>query len=148
MTSGRVQKLVFGGREGTLLASKHENSISYDRSIDVAIADKEKPDVMIIVDAISRKYFTSETSWLWDIDFEKLNNENVHSVVLAGRYCYDLAARFEYTGIPADRIKVFESIPDGADWLKQDKERPFYVITCFADSGKVLSLSEIKGVKL
>ena len=148
MTSGRVQKLVFGGREGTLLASKHENSISYDRSIDVATADKEKPDVMIIVDAISRKYFTSETSWLWDIDFEKLNNENVHSVVLAGRYCYDLAARFEYTGIPADRIKVFERIPDGADWLKQDKGRPFYVITCFADSGKVLSLSEIKGVKL
>ena len=38
-----------------------QSGISYDRSIDVATADKEKPDVMIIVDAISRKYFTSET---------------------------------------------------------------------------------------
>ena len=148
MTSGRVQKVVFGGREGTLLASKHENSISYDRSIDVAIADKNRPDVMIIVDAISRKYFTSETSWLWDIDFENLNNENIGNIVLAGRYCYDLAARFEYTGIPAEKIQVFESIPARADWLKQDREHPFYVITCFADSGKVLALSEIKGVRL
>ena len=148
MTNGRVQKLVYGGREGTLLASKHENSISYDRSIDVAIADKKGVDVMVIVDAISRKYFTSETSWLWDIDFENLNNENVRHVVLAGRYCHDLAVRFEYTGIPQEKIKIYESIPEAVEFLKGDKEHPFYVITCFADSGKALSLSEIKGVRL
>ena len=103
---------------------------------------------MIIVDAISRKYFTSETSWLWDIDFENLNNENIRHVVLAGRYCYDLAVRFEYTGIPQEKIKVFESIPEAAKFLKGDKEHPFYVITCFADSGKALALSEVKGVRL
>ena len=148
LTSGRVQEVIFGGRKGLLLTSKHENSISYDRSIEVAVSDKRKPDVMIIVDSISRKYFTSETSWLWDIDFENLNSDNINSVVLAGRYCYDLATRFEYTGIPEDKIHVFETIPAAAEYLKKDKDRYFYVITCFADTGKVLDITDNKGVRV
>ena len=52
---------------------------------------------MVIVDQISRKYFTSETSWIWDIDFEKLNADCVKQVVLAGKYVNDLNARFKYS---------------------------------------------------
>ena len=88
-----------GKCEGRLLLSKHENSISYDRSIDVVVKDPRKVNVMIIVDAISRKYFTSDSSWLWDIDFEKLDLGNVGKIILAGKYCNDLAVRFEAAGI-------------------------------------------------
>lgn len=135
--SGRIQKFVIGNTMGTLLASKHENSISYDRSIDVAIKDAENVNVMIIVDAVSRKYFTSETSWLWDIDFEKL--KNVNEIVLAGRYCYDLAARFEFTETDSNKIRLFVSIPEAVDYLKQSGKY-LYVITCFSDMNKFLSL--------
>ena len=62
---------------------------------------------MFIVDAVSRKYFTSDVSWLWDIDFEMLNNQNIHNIVLAGKYCNDLAVRFSYTDIPKDKIREF-----------------------------------------
>ena len=138
LKNGRVITFELGSRKGTLLTSKHENSISYDQSIRVAAAYKEGCDVLIIVDAVSRKYFTSDVSWLYDIDFEMLGSDNIHQIVLAGKYVNDLAVRFSYTDIPSERIKLFESIDETADYLNSDRSEYIYVITCFSDKGKFL----------
>lgn len=138
LKNGRVITFSLGSRRGTMLTSKHENSISYDQSLRVASAYKDGCDVMIIVDAVSRKYFTSDVSWLWDIDFEMLNNPNVRQIVLAGKYVNDLAVRFSYTDIPDERIKLFENIEEAVDYLNSDRREYIYVITCFSDKGKFL----------
>ena len=143
LKNGRVITFELGKRQGTLLTSKHENSISYDQSIRVASAYKEGCDVMFIVDAVSRKYFTSDVSWLWDIDFEMLNNDNVHEIILAGKYVNDLALRFGYTDIPAEKIKTFEDINEAVDYLDSDRSEYIFAITCFSDKGKFLA--KVKG---
>ena len=140
MKNGRVITFEIGERKGMMLTSKHENSISYDQSIRIAAADKRGCDVMFIVDAVSRKYFTSDVSWLWDIDFEMLQNDNIHSVILAGKYCSDLAARFSYTDIPQEKITVVEDIGEAYRLLENDRKEYIYVITCFSDKGKFLAL--------
>ena len=131
-----------GKRSGTLLTSKHENSISYDHSLRVARACDEGADVLIIVDAVSRKYFTGDTSWLWDIDFEMLDHENIHEVVLAGAYVNDLAARFTYTDVDREKIHLFEDIAKAAEYLDPDRKEYIYAITCFSDKEKFLSKVE------
>ena len=138
LKNGRVITFKLGGREGTMLTSKHENSISYDQSLRVASAYSQGCDVMIIVDAVSRKYFTSDVSWLWDIDFEMLGSPNIHQIVLAGKYVNDLAVRFSYTDIPQNKIKLFESIDKAVDYLDSGRSEYIYVITCFSDKGKFL----------
>ena len=138
LQNGRIVSFWIGDKPGTLLASKHENSVSYDQSIRVAVGSGRDVTVLIIVDAISRKYFTSETSWLWDIDFERLGAENVKQIVLAGRYCCDLAARFEYCGIQPGRIHVIEDIGQAAEWLQEHAAGHIYAITCFSDKDKLL----------
>ena len=143
LKNGRVITFELGSRRGTLLTSKHENSISYDQSLRVASAYKEGCDVMIIVDAVSRKYFTSDVSWLWDIDFDMLNSDNVGQIVLAGKYVNDLALRFEYTDIPAERIHCFEDINEAVSYLDSDRKEYIYAITCFSDKGKFLA--RVKG---
>ena len=140
LKNGRVIDFTIGSRKGTLLTSKHENSISYDQSLKLASSDKRGCDVMIIVDAVSRKYFTSDVSWLWDIDFEMLKSENVHSIILAGTYCNDLAVRFSYTDIPQDKISIFKEIDQAFNSLNNDREEYIYTITCFSDKGKFLAL--------
>ena len=140
MKNGRVITFEIGKRQGTVLTSKHENSISYNQSIRLACADKNGCDVMFIVDAISRKYFTSDVSWLWDIDFEMLNNENIHEIILSGKYVNDLAVRFSYTDIPKEKIHIIENIEEAYHYLESDREEYIYVITCFSDKGKFLSL--------
>ena len=140
MKNGRVVTFEIGANKGMLLTSKHENSISYDQSLTMASSDKNGCSVMLIVDAVSRKYFTSDVSWLWDIDFEMLNTPNVHRIILAGKYCNDLAVRFNYTDIPEDKITIFEDIDKAYSFIEKESREFIYVITCFSDKNKFLSL--------
>lgn len=143
LTSGRIVNFKLGEREGTLLVSKHENSVSYDQSIRVARDDKRDVTVLVMVDAISRKYKTYETSWLWDIDFELLRSENVREILLVGHYHKDLAVRFSFTGIDEEIIKEFESVSEAVDYLRKGRDF-IYVITCFSDKQKFLDLAEVE----
>ena len=106
LKNGRMITFRLGEHRGTLLTSKHENSVAYDTNLSYIAATEKPCTVLVIVDAISRKYFTGETSWLWDIDFDRLNAPHIGKIMLYGRYCNDLAVRFKYSQIPADKIEV------------------------------------------
>ena len=115
------------------LAGKAAGGLRYIR------AAQEPCTVLVIVDAVSRKYFTSETSWLWDIDFDQLNAPQVQRIILSGRYCNDLAERFSFTDIPREKVTVQADIPAAAAELKADGSENVYVVTCFSDRDKILS---------
>ncbi len=142
LKNGRMQTFTLGGHHGTLLTSKHENSIAYDTNLRYIASTKADCAVLVIVDAVSRKYFTSETSWLWDIDFEQLNVPHVKKVILSGRYCNDLAERFSFTGI--SNWSVQPDIAQAAAALKAEGGEDLYVVTCFSDRDKLLTLPDVK----
>ena len=139
LKNGRMQKFTLGRHHGTLLTSKHENSIAYDTNLRYVASTKADCAVLIIVDAVSRKYFTSETSWLWDIDFDQLNVPQVKKIVLSGRYCNDLAERFSFTAIAPPVWSVQSDIAAAAAALKADGSEDLYVVTCFSDRDKLLA---------
>ena len=127
-----------------LLTSKHENSIAYDTNLRYIRAAQEPCTVLVIVDAVSRKYFTSETSWLWDIDFDQLNCGHVKRILLSGRYCNDLAERFSFTSISPEVWSVQPDIAAAAAALREEGGEDLYVITCFSDRDKLLTLPDVK----
>jgi UDP-N-acetylmuramyl tripeptide synthase len=45
-----------------------------------------------------------DVSWIWDVDFELL--QDAESVVVSGDRALDLAVRLEYAGLPAERLLV------------------------------------------
>ena len=143
LKNGRVTSFKLGSHKGMFLLSKHENSTSYNQSLTVIKNDHRNKDVLIVVDAISRKYFTSETSWLWDIDFNLLNTANVEKVVLAGQYASDLALRFEYTDIDQNKIIVNSNIEEAINDLRNNGNNFIYALTCFSDMNKILDRVEI-----
>jgi UDP-N-acetylmuramyl tripeptide synthase len=139
LKNGRIQKFTLGQHHGLLLTSKHENSIAYDTNLRYIRDSADPCTVVIIVDAISRKYFTSETSWLWDIDFSQLNCGHVNRILLCGRYANDLAVRFSFTGIPEDKLELHPDISEACESLKASGDDEIYVVTCFSDRDKLLS---------
>ncbi len=144
LKNGRYVEFTLGEHEGAFLISKHENSVSYDMSMSYAVAQKKPCSMIIIVDAVSRKYFTSETSWLWDIHFERLNSDLVENIYLCGKYCNDLALRFSFTEIPQEKIKVFEDIDAACDAIKAAGREQLYAVTCFSDKDKFMSNVTVK----
>ena len=143
LKNGRMQRFTLGAHKGVLLTSKHENSIAYDTNLRYVASTKADCAVLIIVDAVSRKYFTSETSWLWDIDFDQLDKPHVKHVVLSGRYCNDLAERFSFTGMT--NWTVQPDIAAAAAELKAEGSEDLYVVTCFSDRDKLLAHVEKEG---
>ncbi len=140
LKNGRMVQFTLGRRHGTLLTSKHENSVAYDTNLGYIRAQETDCVVMVIVDAISRKYFTGETSWLWDIDFDLLDTPHVKEVILCGKYANDLALRFQYTSLPPEKVKVCESISEAVALAEgEEGSEGLYVVTCFSDRDKLLS---------
>ncbi len=139
LKNGRMITFRIGNHPGTLLTSKHENSVAYDTNL-AYIAAADKPcTVLVVVDSISRKYFTGETSWLWDIDFDQLACPQVQKVMLYGKYCNDLAVRFKYSRVPADKIEIGEDVRTAAQQLQAEGSEDVYVVTCFSDRDKLLA---------
>ncbi|MGM9562725.1 MAG: MurT ligase domain-containing protein [Faecousia sp.] len=144
LKNGRYVEFTLGSHQGTFLISKHENSISYDMSLKYALAGNKPCSFVIIVDAVSRKYFTSDTSWLWDIDFGQLAGDSVKKIYLCGKYCNDLAMRFSFTDIPAEKIKVFEDIDAACAELRSSGDEQLFAVTCFSDKEKFMSNVTVK----
>ena len=115
--------------------------MAYDTNLGYIRSQKEDCAVLVIVDAISRKYFTGETSWLWDIDFDLLDAPHIKEVVLCGKYANDLALRFDYTGLDPAKIKVRGTVQEAVDLLGEENAAPLplYVVTCFSDRDKLLA---------
>ena len=142
LKNGRMVSFTLGAHHGTLLTSKHENSVAYDTNLRY-IRDTGKPcTVMVIVDAISRKYFTGETSWLWDIDFDLLDAPRVQRVLLCGTYVHDLALRFACSQVDQEKISLYSDIGQGVEDLEKNGDEDVYVVTCFSDRDKLLSRVE------
>ena len=100
LKNGRMQTFTLGQHHGTLLdqQARKLHRLRHQPALYPLHAAGPLP-VLVIVDAVCRKYFTSETSWLWDIDFDQLNAPQVKRVILSGLYCNDLAERFTFTGL-------------------------------------------------
>ena len=145
LKNGRMQTFRLGAHHGTLLTSKHENSVAYDTNLRYIAQQREDCTVLVIVDAVSRKYFTGETSWLWDIDFEALDRPHVKKIVLSGLYCNDLAQRFSFTGISPEIWTVEPDIAAAAEKLKTEGAGELFVVTCFSDRDKLLAHVEKEG---
>lgn len=141
LKNGRIRNFKIKDKKGTLLTSKHENSISYNQSL-MVLKRYQEVTAFIMVDAISRKYFTSETSWLWDIDFELLNIPNVKKIVITGRYASDVAERLLYANINFDIVHIEKDIPKAIEYTGDNAIGHILAITCFSDQDKLLNRVE------
>ena len=133
--NGRVKNFKLGMNRGTLLISKHENSVSYNQNIEYIINQNKECTIFLMVDAISRKYFTSETSWLWDINFELLGNKNVKNIIVTGQYAADIAERLTYANLDFNKVYVNANIKEAIEYSKKINNY-IYVLTCFSDEKK------------
>jgi len=138
LTGGRTMYLNLGNRNVMLLVAKHENTFAYDASLSWIVEKKKPCTVIILVDAISRKYFTSETSWFWDVDFGLLADDNIKNVVLAGRYVNELAMRFSVLEINKEKL-IYLADPGGLrECIEKNTTGDTYAVTCFSDKAKIL----------
>jgi len=97
---GRLEKFDLEGYERILVLVK--NPAGYNQVLDTIKDDpNEKVLLLILNDNIADG---RDVSWIWDVDFEKIKDDNISTVICSGTRAEDLLVRLKYAEIPLNKI--------------------------------------------
>jgi len=129
--SKRGKELKIEDRVVTMLESKNENALSYYQSLRYIVNEPNQKVVILGFDNVSRRYKYNDLSWLWDVDFELLNDASIEKVVLIGRFKWDVLVRLQYANIKKEKILLIEDKQDLIPTIKKETTGNIYTMVCF-----------------
>ena len=95
--SGRMQE--FSLKKPVVL-SLSKNPAGFNQAITTVNADSRKKDVILAINDGAGD--GRDISWIWDVNFQKLRNENTNTLSVTGIRRYDTALRFKYDDTEVD----------------------------------------------
>ncbi len=107
---GRFERIALGDR--TLLVLLIKNPAGANEVVRTLVAGGA-PQLLVI--ALNDEIADGrDVSWIWDVDFEPLLGA-LGRLVATGERAAELALRFKYAGLPADRIEVVPELEQALD---------------------------------
>lgn len=94
---GRMQEFDLGK---PVILSLSKNPAGFNQAISTVNTDTRKKDVIIAINDLAND--GRDVSWLWDVDFHKIKDENLGTLATTGIRVYDISLRFKYAGIGVD----------------------------------------------
>ena len=126
---------IHDNRTWHILLSKSENNLSYKQSLDYIVRQKGIKTVVTGFNHCSRRYAENDISWLWDIDFEELKDDSIDSIVIVGKFRYNILNRLLYAGISKDKCILVEDYTEELiDVVNKNTNGTIYPVVCF-DTG-------------
>ncbi len=95
--NGRMEHFSIQGTEIILNLAK--NPAGFNQNISAVMEDETLKDVIILINDNDQD--GTDVSWLWDVDFDRLQNANINSIVVSGIRCQDMRLRLKYVDIPS-----------------------------------------------
>ena len=138
--SKRGKIISLDGRNITMLESKNENNLSYYQSMKFIKNQKGKKTVILGFDNVSRRYKYNDLSWLWDVDFELLNDKNIDKIFIIGRFRYDVLTRLEFANINKDKLVLVDDLSEVIKKVKKESLGDIYTMVCFDMTANLLKL--------
>ena len=121
----------YNNRLVTVLNNKNENNTTFNQSLLYLEKYKDLKVVIIGWKEISRRYKYNDISWLYDIDFEILNKQNIEKIICVGDNCYDIASRIDLAGIEKTKIMTYNNLEDATKYIKNKTKGNIYGILNF-----------------
>jgi len=124
ITDTRLREFSAGGVDVICALSKGCNSVACSRNFDNVRQHPGKKAVYLALDDNDyRKNSVEFDGWIYDVDYEFLNDPDILQVVVGGPRCYDHRLRLLMAGVSEDRISVAEDelLTDDSDLEEQAK---------------------------
>ncbi|MDD4718515.1 MAG: MurT ligase domain-containing protein [Bacilli bacterium] len=127
----RLDKFDVDNKECILLLSKNETPVSYNQSLDYISKQDNDKTVVIGFNNVSGRYDLKDLSWLWDINFELLNDKSINKIICVGNFAYDIATRLKYAGIEEKKIVIYEDSNELLEAIKKHGKKFVYCVLYF-----------------
>jgi len=128
---GRMETINVGNKNIKLILVK--NPTGFNQVLNFLLTeDKQMHIAFVINDNLADG---TDISWLWDVDFEKLQVvcEKLAMLYTSGKRAEDMAVRLKYSGIPVDKIKIIHDysmlINEGIDSTPENHN--FYILPTY-----------------
>lgn len=118
-------------KDFVLLLSKNETPISYNQSLEYIARQKEPKTVVIGFDRVSGRYDLKDLSWLWDINFELLNDDSINKIICVGTFANDIAVRLKYADVDSKKIVICLSSDEMLAIIKKYSLETIYCMLYF-----------------
>lgn len=131
LDSKRMKTKYLGRRRIEMIESKNENALSYLQTINYIKSNKGTKTIIMGFDNVSRRYKYNDISWLYDVDFELLNDKEVDRIFCIGRFRYDVYTRLIYAGIKKDKLILVDDIHNLLNLVKKKSKGKIFTMVCF-----------------
>ena len=124
-------EFVKDGKLYKALNCKAENATTYNACVYKTYLDKDLKDVVIGWKEISRRYNHFHVSWLYDVEFELLNNKSLNKIYAVGIDKENIKKRLLLAGIPESKIITADNLSEIKESIEQSKAKKVYGILNF-----------------
>ena len=103
---GRMEKFAIDGHSLRMILIKNPAGCNQVLNF---LTDATEP-FLFVACLNDRAFDGTDVSWIWDVDFEKLTElgDLLTGVIVSGVRADDMAARFKYAGVPAEKLRVIK----------------------------------------
>ena len=106
--------------------AKGQNSVACSCVFDYVRREPDSKEIILLLDdAFDRKESSENMTWIYDADFEYLNDPSIKRIIIGGVRTADYKLRLLIAGVDPEKIVCTESEMDTPSLLKFDSEKIF-----------------------
>lgn len=129
VTDIRESCVEYNGIEYYTFAAKSQNVSAASTVFEYMAKEPSDKDVVLLMDEVQDKNHPTETlSWLYETDYEFLNDPKIKRVIVGGHMYLNHKLRLLLAGLPEDRIVAVEDEADIPLYVDQSGIRKVYVL--------------------
>ena len=110
---------------------KSENATTFNQALFKIKNDSGLKDIILGWNIISKRYSYQDISWLYDIEFELLNNKSLNKIYLFGLNKEDLYTRLLLSNIPESKIVILNNLNEIKTEVINDSSEKVYCLSYY-----------------
>ena len=145
IVKSRYDEEKIGDKQVIMSVAKGQNPVACSRVFSSIKNHSGKKSVVLMLDDLGDAEETSEnTAWIYDTDFEFLNDNSIEQVICSGVRRMDYKVRLLLAGVPEEKITCVEKESDAAMAVDLDKaDTIFFLYDVYTTSYATISKNTI-----
>lgn len=125
----RLSEEVINDKKVITHLSKGQNPVAASRVFDyVKSVEGNKAVILIIDDCDDAKHSSENLTWLYDADFELLNDDNIKQIIIGGVRANDYYLRLLLAGVPEERLAKVEDELKTVSLINQENVDTIFIL--------------------
>ncbi len=141
---GRMETIFVGSKRIKLILVK--NPTGFNQVLNYLLTEDQNMQIAFLLN--DKLADGTDVSWIWDVDFEKLNEvqQKIDNVYTSGIRAEDMAVRLKYAGVYTNKISIIKDYRDLLETgiSKTPESHSFYILPTYTAMTKIRGILKDK----